>query len=75
MVIIITLQCRSKDPYNKAVEKRIEEEIKLTKENSYSKILIESKILYNHTLYCSYCPFCQEPFKGIFSPAIEAGEN
>ncbi|CAI8036414.1 hypothetical protein GBAR_LOCUS20399, partial [Geodia barretti] len=31
-------QLGSKDPYNKAVEKRIEEEIKLTKENSYSKI-------------------------------------
>ena len=50
------------------MKKRIEEEILLNKENTYSKMLIDSKLGIGNHIFVALCIF-QEPFKDIWSLA------
>ena len=51
---------RAKDQHNRDVKKCIEEEISLNKENSYSKVVIESKGLYSsQKCVCFSYPMCR----------------
>ena len=69
---MITL-CSAKDAHNRAVKHKLEEEILLHKENSYSKVLIDSKY-FSCVVLLKY-RFFQELFKDILSLGVVHGVN